>query len=63
MPQYEFECLDCSYRFTILVAWAEREKVRCPRCRSSNLKQVWSVFSARSKDYGGGGCQPAAKAG
>jgi len=63
LPQYEFECLCCSYRFTVLTSWREREKVRCPRCKNGELKQVWSVFSARSKGSTGGGCRPAAKAG
>ncbi|RPF46905.1 putative FmdB family regulatory protein [Thermodesulfitimonas autotrophica] len=63
MPQYEFECRRCAHRFTVLVSWAEKESVRCPKCGSSDLKQIWSPFSAPGRGSEAGGCRPTAEGG
>ncbi|MEW6192077.1 MAG: zinc ribbon domain-containing protein [Bacillota bacterium] len=60
MPQYEFECLHCAHRFTVLVSWSEKDSVRCPQCQCGELKQIWSVFSTSGKSLAGSGCSPAA---
>ena len=50
MPLYEFECLDCSASFEILVRKAaEISEVNCPTCESQKLEEKVSSFAAVSK--------------
>ncbi|MGE4357102.1 MAG: zinc ribbon domain-containing protein [Candidatus Omnitrophota bacterium] len=47
MPLYEYECLDCGEKFTLLVRNSEEEKsIICQKCKSKNIKKLFSVFSA-----------------
>ncbi len=52
MPTYDYECKKCGHRFSEVMAMAEHEKkkVRCPKCKSADLKHgVESVFVTTSK--------------
>lgn len=48
MPQYEYECLACKKKFTATMTLAEHEKgkVKCPKCGSSRVEQLWAAFTA-----------------
>jgi len=52
MPLFEYRCLDCKRRFTLLVGMvAEAPKQECPRCGGARLQKLISRFSvARSED-------------
>ncbi len=41
MPIYEFICEDCKERFEIDVPMSQRDKVKCIKCGSKNLKRVY----------------------
>ncbi|MBW1914164.1 MAG: zinc ribbon domain-containing protein [Deltaproteobacteria bacterium] len=46
MPDYEFICEKCEKPFTISQKIIEYEKkdVRCPECKSNNIKQQITSF-------------------
>jgi putative FmdB family regulatory protein len=48
MPHYEFFCQACKKTFSksLTIAEHEKENVVCPHCRSKNVEQGWSAFSA-----------------
>lgn len=52
MPVYEYACLDCKKRISILLSLAERERgVACPQCGSRNLRPLVSRFrTARGEE-------------
>ncbi|MBU7005408.1 FmdB family zinc ribbon protein [Phosphitispora fastidiosa] len=49
MPAYDFRCKSCDSQFTVRVSISERDKVRCPDCGTSNVKQVLTPFSVTVK--------------
>lgn len=46
MPTYEFKCEKCKKVFTetMTVAEYEKKKKRCPKCKSTRVKQQISSF-------------------
>ncbi len=48
MPTYEFECKKCNKSFTLIltVTEYEKKKIRCPKCKSTRVKQQISPFHA-----------------
>ncbi len=52
MPTYEYGCEKCGNKFILVLSLREyekeRERVRCPKCRSKRVKQVFSDFIART---------------
>ncbi|MBC7075769.1 MAG: zinc ribbon domain-containing protein [Syntrophomonadaceae bacterium] len=58
MPIFDFICQKCGYKFDIKISNAEKNKVRCPECDSSDLKQILSLFNAGSSksSYFAPGC-------
>jgi len=50
MPTYEYECLKCGKRFSLVLSVSEHDKgnVRCPRCNSKRIKQILSSFYAKT---------------
>ena len=68
MPIYEFRCLRCGHVFELLKLKKETEgiKMKCPKCKSSEVEKVLSTVNvARSiggkttrtiKSCGGGTC-------
>jgi len=48
MPHYEFFCNACQKAFSKILTITEHdeEKITCPHCRSKNVEQRWSAFSA-----------------
>ena len=45
MPLFEYRCADCGAKFDELVSSAD-EAVACPKCRSSKIEKLLSVFAA-----------------
>lgn len=46
MPTYEFICEKCNKPFTLIMKIAEYEKgkFRCPKCKSTKVKQQITSF-------------------
>jgi len=67
MPIYEYICLKCNEKFSLLQSLSPAEKnTECPRCSSKEVKKVISSFScatgsgspsasAPGASFGGGG--------
>ncbi len=51
MPIYEYECVDCSKRFSLLILNPTTcGKPRCPKCGSRKLDRLMSRFAAARSD-------------
>lgn len=48
MPIFEFLCQDCNKVFDRMVSNSEKEKIKCPECKSANIKQLLSLFNTGS---------------
>ena len=48
MPQYEYLCLACNKRFSLVLTLDEHEKgkVKCAKCGSTKVEQQWAAFYA-----------------
>ena len=44
MPIFDFHCEECGHEFEALVL-GQKEQVRCPHCKSNNVKKAISMFS------------------
>jgi len=62
MPKYSYKCRKCENKFEVEASIKEKEegsiKSSCPKCKSCETKQVFSLKSFFSKDgeNKGGGC-------
>ncbi len=58
MPIFDFVCKECGKQFDVKISNAEKSKVKCPECNSSNLKQLLAFFntggskSSRTTSFG-----------
>ncbi|MBM4271172.1 MAG: zinc ribbon domain-containing protein [Deltaproteobacteria bacterium] len=50
MPTYEYLCQACKYEFTLIQSFSEhgKAKVTCPKCKSKKVKQLVSIFTAKT---------------
>jgi len=50
MPVYEFTCQGCRKKFRVVRPITEYnpKAVRCPKCRSKNVKRRWSTFQVHT---------------
>jgi len=48
MPVYEYKCERCGETFSLVMGVKEKEKakIQCPKCKSSDVKPVYSTFFA-----------------
>jgi len=48
MPTYDFRCEKCKKKFSLMMTISEYEKkkIRCPKCKSTRVKQQISSFQA-----------------
>jgi putative FmdB family regulatory protein len=48
MPTYEYKCLACNKKFSLVltVEQHEKKKVKCPSCQSSKVEQQIAAFFA-----------------
>ena len=46
MPTYDFMCQKCEKPFTLVMTISEydNKKIRCPKCKSTKVKQQISSF-------------------
>ncbi|NLA26745.1 MAG: zinc ribbon domain-containing protein [Firmicutes bacterium] len=61
MPTYEFICKKCHEKFTVFTSISQKDRIKCPHCSSSDLKQLFGspfFFSGRK-----GGCQAPPRSG
>lgn len=56
MPILVFECTQCHKRFDILTTFDRKEDVKCPDCKSRELKQLITPFSTKGGS-GPGSCE------
>lgn len=68
MPIYEYICLKCNEKFSILQSlYPSDNRTECPKCASGDVKKMMSAFScasgsesvhsspAHAPSFGGGG--------
>ena len=52
MPTYEFNCEKCANVFSLILSIREfekeKERIRCPKCKSKRVKQAFSSFIAKT---------------
>jgi len=52
MPTYEFNCEKCGNKYAMVITLHEYEKekdrFRCPKCKSKRVKQIFSSFIAKT---------------
>lgn len=60
MPFYDFECLDCGEKYTLLISWKDKDNAKCPKCGSAQKKERYEDyrFSSKGSSSGGGSCTP-----
>ena len=48
MPMYDYKCLDCGKESLVVLTLKEHEsnKVKCPKCGSTKLQQLYRLFVA-----------------
>ena len=49
MPIYEYVCNECKHLFTVEMSFRDYDKKKsdeCPKCKSKNLKRIYTGFSA-----------------
>ncbi len=56
MPAYDFKCKSCDHKFTVRTSISERDQVKCPKCNSSSVKQVFAPFSVAVKSTTASSC-------
>lgn len=57
MALIEFKCDKCGEKFDEIVKLSNRESIKCPKCGSNEVKQVFEgkcSFGGSSKGSGGG---------
>jgi putative FmdB family regulatory protein len=50
MPVYDYACGKCGKKFTVTMSIGDHDKhrVRCPKCKSSGVRQQISGFYAKT---------------
>lgn len=49
MPIYEYICMECNNRFSLLQSlYPTEHDAECPKCSSNNVKKILSSFSCSS---------------
>lgn len=50
MPTYEYECKDCTKKFTVILTISEhgKAKVSCPKCKGKRVVQSVSAFMTKT---------------
>ncbi len=59
MPLYEFSCNACQHRFTVLLAYKEKNSCACPECGGKDIIEHLGGFSSPTSSPGaspGPGC-------
>ncbi len=56
MALLDFECEKCGEKFEEIVKISDRDSVKCPKCGSKDIKQVFEGKCNRTGSSKGGGC-------
>ena len=50
MPTYDYRCDACGKKFSLTMSFAEhdRRRPKCPKCRSSRVRQQFSAFFSKT---------------
>jgi len=50
MAEYDYRCLKCKKRFSIIESITEHESRthRCPSCKSTRVQQIPTAFAAKT---------------
>ena len=50
MPTYDYQCEKCQHKFSLIQGISEHDKtkVNCPKCKSKEVKQLISIFTAKT---------------
>jgi putative FmdB family regulatory protein len=52
MPIYEYVCMKCNEKFSLLQSiFSPCDNLKCPKCESNKVKKILSTFSC-AKDAG-----------
>ncbi|MBX3169332.1 MAG: zinc ribbon domain-containing protein [Candidatus Eremiobacteraeota bacterium] len=57
MPIFEYACNQCEQRFEKLLRKSDQE-VDCPKCRSQDLRKLFSTFASPAADAPQDFCPP-----
>ena len=49
MPAYDFRCKTCENKFSVRISISERDKVKCTKCNSSSVQQLFTPISVSVK--------------
>ena len=52
MPIFEFKCKNCGEKFEKLVFSTDKDKIKCPKCKSEDVSKVFSVFASKGASSG-----------
>lgn len=44
MPIFDFSCQDCGNKFDLMISNRDKDKVKCPECGSSKVRQLLSLL-------------------
>jgi putative FmdB family regulatory protein len=55
IPTYEFVCEKCDIVFEIDCPYEDKDKAKCPRCRSKKIKEIFDSAEIIWKTKGRGG--------
>ena len=54
MPIYEYKCMKCSEKFSLLQSlYPSEDNTECPKCSSTEVKKIISSFSCSAGDDSG----------
>ncbi|MGI5911501.1 MAG: FmdB family zinc ribbon protein [Syntrophomonadaceae bacterium] len=49
MPIFDFACSNCGNKFDLMISNSEKNKVKCPKCNSQDVKQLLAQFNTGGK--------------
>lgn len=54
MPTYDFRCGGCKKKFSLTMSITERgrKRIKCPKCGSGQVGQVFGTFFAKTSRKG-----------
>ncbi len=52
MPVYDFRCQQCDHKFTVMVSINEKDQVKCPKCESEKVQQLFTGFFTKKSSCG-----------
>lgn len=56
MALIDFKCVECGEKFDEIVKQSNRDSVKCPKCGSKEVRQLFEGRCAGGSGKGGGSC-------